>query len=551
VARGPVTLFLVLALMFEIMAVFDSIRSEKAEQWQQRYIKWPFKTHLVNPLKCTLYVRECFSTLYGLLRTKQHCILTGKSDRGMSVFLLWLTIRLMLEDGVPDTDEVDGDFIFTSEAPVVERLQDTVPRPPQALGNPQRMRPVVVAYIHSSGDLFLTSKDKPCRQLAANNYTREVVEQADYVVVDNAVTLGYGKIATVLACDVDSSLASCALLPRVYFPPATFEEVRGILVVDAAAADLRFAFDVFGGNLRVTFDLVTTFPTPQSVNDIRGDEHPAGSAVRTALGLLFPPSYTDPANPKYVLTAWAYRHITEALSAHDGTGSTLARLFREQHGTASLDKGPETYASVFMGVVANLLGKVAASTWGSVENMTRVRSWGSASQYDPLITLLQTRRRDTWCRVLYPTAGAEAYEPLVITLTTPVLRISTLSDLKCVDPQGWSDGACLFPTQPSFPLIDMVVAPETLIQLSPLKRQGTISQLDEIATAFGQAAEDPLMVYVVPNDQVRTFTAPKLSCKQVVIGHNDVATYNAHSQHSTRDSDMRGRKRSAAEITEA
>jgi hypothetical protein len=324
--------------MFEIMAVFDSIRSKKAEQWQQRYIKWPFKTHLVNPLKCMLYVRECFSTLYGLLRTKQHCILTGKSDRGMSVFLLWLTIRLMLEDGVPDTDEVDGDFQFLSEVPLVARLQDTVPRPPRAQGTSQRMRSVVVAYIHSSGDLFLASKDKPCRQFAANNYTREVVEQADYVVVDSAVTLGYGKIATVLACDADSSLSSCALLPRVYFPPPTFEEVRGILVVDAAAADLRFAFDVFGGNLRVIFHLVTTFPTPQSVNDIRDDEHPAGAAVRTALALLFHPDFMNPADPKYVLTVWACHRITEALSAHDG--STLTGLFREQHPTASFGKGP-------------------------------------------------------------------------------------------------------------------------------------------------------------------------------------------------------------------
>jgi hypothetical protein len=500
--------------------------------------------------KCTLYVRECFSTLYGLLRTKQHCILTGKSGRGMSVFLLWLAIRLMLEDDVPDTDEVDGDFQFLSEVPLVARLQDTVPRPPRAPGNPQRMRPVVVAYIHSSGDLFLTSKDKPCRQFAANDYTREVVEQADYVVVDNAVTLGYGKIATVLACDVDSSLASCALLPRVYFPPPTFEEVRGILAVDAAA-NLRFAFDVFGGNLRVLFDLVTTFPTPQSVNDIRDDEHPAGSAVCTALGLLFHPDFMHPANPKYVLTVWAYRRITEALSAHDGAGSTLADLFREQHATESFEKGPETYASVFMGVVANLLRKGAASTWGSVENMTRVRSWGGASRYDPLITLLQTRKRDTWCRVLFPTAGAEAYEPLTLALTTPVVRISTLSDLKCVDPQGWGDGACLFPTQPSFPWIDMVVAPRTLIHVTTQKRQGTIAQLDEIATALDQPAEDLLMVYVLPNDQVRTFTAPKLPCKQVVIGHDDVAKYTPYCRHSVRDSDMRGRKRSAAEIAEA
>jgi hypothetical protein len=536
--------------MFEIKDVFNSIRSKTAEQWHQRYIKWPFKTHLVNPRTCILYVRECFSTLWGLVRTNQHCILRGKSGRGMSVFLLWLAIRLMLEDDVPDTDEVDGDFQFLSEAPLVARLQDTVPRPPRAPGNPQRMRPVVVAYIHSSGDLFLTSKNRPCRQFAANNYTREVVEQADYVVVDNPVTLGYGKIATVLVCDVDSSLASCALLPRVYFPPPTFEEVRGILAVDGAA-DLRFAFDVFGGNLRVIFDLVTTFPTPQSVNDIRDDEHPAGSAVRTALGLLFHPDFMSPANPKYVLTVWAYRHITETLSAHDGAGSTPAGLFREQPATELFENGPETYASVFMGVVANLLGKEAASTWGSVENMTRVRSWESAYEYDSLITLLQTRTRDTWCRVLFPTAEAEAYEPLTLALTTPVVRISTLSDLKCAEPQGWSDGACLLPTRPSFPLIDMVVAPRTLIQLSPLKRQGTIAQLDEIATALGQPAEKLLVVYVVPNDQVRTLTAPRLPCKQVVIGHGDVATYSAYSQHSTRDSDMRGRKRSAAEITEA
>jgi hypothetical protein len=324
--------------MFEIKDVFNSIRSKTAEQWQQRYIKWPFKTHLVNPLKCMLYVRECFSTLYGLLRTKQHCILTGKSGRGMSVFRLWRSNLLMLEAGGPDTPDLDGDFQFLSEVPLVARLQDTVPRPPRAQGTSQRMRPVVVAYIHSSGDLFLTSKDKPCRQFAAYNYTREVVEQADYVVVDSAVTLGYGKIATVLACDADSSLSSCALLPRVYFPPPTFEEVRGILVVDAAAADLRFAFDVFGGNLRVIFDLVKTVTGPQSALDIRDDEHPAGSAVRTALGLLLHPDFMNPANPKYVLTVWAYRHITETLSAHEGTGSTLTGLFREQQATASFER---------------------------------------------------------------------------------------------------------------------------------------------------------------------------------------------------------------------
>jgi hypothetical protein len=537
--------------MFEIKDVFNSIRSKTAEQWHQRYIKWPFKTHLVNPRTCILYVRECFSTLWGLVRTNQHCILRGKSGRGMSVFLLWLAIRLMLEDDVPDTDEVDGDFQLLSEAPLVARLQDTVPRPPRAPGNPQRMRPVVVAYIHSSGDLFLTSKDKPCRQFAANNYTREVVEQADYVVVDNAVTLGYGKIATVLTCDVDSPLPSCALLPRVYFPPPTFEEVRGILVVDAAAADLRFAFDVFGGNLRVTFDLVTTFPTPQSVNDIRDDEHPAGSAVRTALALLFHPDFMNPANPKYVLTVWAYRHITKALSAHEGRGSALAGLFREQLATELFEKGPETYASVFMGVVANLLRKGAASTWGSVENMTRVRSWGGAYEYDPLTTLLQTRKRDTWCRVLFPTAGADAYEPLTLALTTPVVRISTLSDLKCAEALGWSDGACLLPTQPNFPLIDMVVAPRTLIQLSPLKSQGTIAQLEDIATALGQPVQDLLMVYVVPNDQVRTFTALRLPCKQVVIGHYDVATFSAYDTRGAREVDMSGRKRGAAEIAEA
>jgi hypothetical protein len=354
-----------------------------------------------------------------------------------------------------------------------------------------------------------------------------------------------------LACDVDFSLASCALLPRVYFPPPTFEEVRGILVVDAAAADLRFAFDVFGGNLRVIFDLVTTFPTPQSVNDIRDDEHPAGAAVRTALGLLFHPDFMNPANPKYVLTVWAYRRIMEALSPHEGAGNTLTGLFREQHATELFEKGPETYVSVFMGVVANLLRKGAASTWGSVENMTRVRSWGGAYEYDSLIKLLQTRTRDTWCRMLFQTAGTEAYEPLVIKLTESVVRISTLSDLKCVDPRGWGDGACLLPTQPNFPLIDMVVAPRTLIKLSPLKHQGTIAQLDEIAAALGQTAEDSLMVYVVPNDQVLTFTAPRLPCKQVVIGHGDVATFSAYSQHSTRDSDVSRRKRSATEIAEA
>jgi hypothetical protein len=537
--------------MFEIKDVFNSIRSKTAEQWQQRYIKWPFKTHLVNPRTCILYVRECFSTLWGLVRTNQHCILTGKSGRGMSVFLLWLAIRLMLEDDVPDTDEVDGDFQILSEAPLVARLQDTVPRPPRAPGNPQRMRPVVVAYIHSSGDLFLTSKDKPCQQFASNNYTREVVEQADYVVVDDAVALGYGKIATVQACDVDSPLPSSTLLPRMYFPPPTFEEVRGILAVDAAAVDLRFAYDVFGGNLRVIMELSTAPATSHSACDIRADVHPAGSAVRTALGLLFHPDFMNPPNPKYVLTVWAYCGITEALSAHDGTGSTLARLFREQHGTTSFEQGPETYASLFLSMVANLLGKEAASTWGSMENMTRVRSWGGASQYEALITLLQTRKRDTWCRVLFPTARVEAYEPRTITLTTPVVRISTRSDLKCAEALGWSDGACLLPAQPNFPLIDMVVAPRILIQLSPLKRQGTIAQLEDIATALGQAAEDLLMVYVVPNDQVRTFTALRLLCKQVVIGHDDVSTYSAYSQHSTRDSDMRGRKRSAAEITEA
>jgi hypothetical protein len=520
--------------MFEIMAVFNSIRSKKAEQWQQRYIKWPFKTHLVNPLKCMLYVRECFLKLWGLVRTKQHCILTGKSGRGTSVFLLWLAIRLMLEDDVPDTDEVDGDFIFTSEAPVVEHLQDTVPRPPQALGNPQRMRPVVVAYIHSSGDLFLSSKDKPCRQFAANNYAREVVEQADYVVVDNPVTVGYGKIATVLTCDVASPLPSCALLPRVYFPPPTFEEVRGILAVDAAAVDFRFAYDVFGANLRVIVELAAAPATPQSACDIRDAVHPAGAAVRAALGLLFPPNYIDRADPKYVLTVWAYHHITEALSAHDGAGSTPAGLFREQQAIELFENGPETYASVFMGVVANLLRKGAASTWGSVENMTRVRSWGGAYEYDALIKLLQTRTRDTWCRVLFPSAGAEAYEPFTLALTTPVVRVSTLTDLECAQSQGWSGGACLLPTQPNFPLIEMVVAPRILIQLSPLKHQGTTAQLDEIATALGQPAEELLMVYVVPNDQVRTFTAPRLPCKQVVIGHGDVATYSAYSQHIAR-----------------
>jgi hypothetical protein len=132
-----------------------------------------------------------------------------------------------------------------------------------------------------------------------------------------------------------------------------------------------------------------------------------------------------------------------------------------------------------------------------------------------------------------------------------VVRISTLSDLKCAEPQGWSDGTCLLSTQPDFPFIDMVVVPRTLIQLSPLKRQGTNAQLDEIAAALGQTAEDSLMVYVVPNDQVLTFTAPRLPCKQVVIGHDDVATYGAYNQHSRLEVDVRGRKRSAAEIAEA
>jgi hypothetical protein len=76
----------------------------------------------------------------------------------------------------------------------------------------------------------------------------------------------------------------------------------------------------------------------------------------------------------------------------------------------------------------------------------------------------------------------------------------------------------------------MGVAPRILIQLSPLKRQGTIAQLDEIAAALDQPVEDLLMVYVVPNDQVRTFTALRLPCKQVVIGHDAPISSTSHGR---------------------
>jgi len=428
--------------------------------------------HNTNNLKWiddveVILVRDCWEELRDSILSGDHryVLVKGKSGRGKSVFVIYLIYFILNRARTTEDNNV-----------------------PQHVKNP------VIIYVDRSGVIHRVTLENV--EITTNYFG------AHYFFSDN-VDIVQGNLASQVCLGLTSGdklkfkefnkrMAEINATSVVrYMMSFSVEEMKALLISKLNEEEIQFRFDVVGGNPRKFMQ--TSLPESTHYFDIIHD------ALKLMFGQDYVPDDSGNVTKKQRLGQWAARLIQHTLETSDDSDSTDSSLFKDYFPVNPDGMVRENYATTFMGIVG---GGICSHLEGNLnESLKRLfgsSGFGNAFEFSCHGFILNSVSNERWCF-----SGNYETVKLALGQKNKVL-IRNIADIEHL-----KDGDYGFPTVCNFPLVDAVIKPDIVLQMTIGDRhEGAIDRAGDIANAMGIPTSQMKMVFVVPIDHIETFSFP-------------------------------------------
>jgi hypothetical protein len=398
----------------------------------------------------------------------RYVLLKGKSGRGKSVFLIYLIYFILNRARTNEDNNVS-----------------------QHVKNP------VIIYVDRLGVIHRVTLEKVEITTVANYFG------AHYFFSDN-VDIAQGNLASQvclgLTCgdkskfkEFNKRMAEMNATSIVrYMMSFSVEEMKALFNGKLNEEEIQFRFDVVGGNPRKFMQ--TSLLESIHYFDI----------IHAALKLMFGQDYVpdDSGNvtEKQRLGQWAERLIQHTLETSDDSDSTDSSLFKDYYFTGNPNgMVRENYATTFMGIVGGgIYSHLKGNLNESLKRLFGISGFGNAFEFSCHGFILNSVSNERWCF-----NGNYETVKLALGQQNKVL-IRNVADIEHL-----KDGDYGLPTVCNFPLVDAVIKPDIVLQMTiGDRRERAIHRAGEIADAMGISTSQMKMVFVVPIDHIETFSFP-------------------------------------------
>jgi hypothetical protein len=205
------------------------------------------------------------------------------------------------------------------------------------------------------------------------------------------------------------------------------------------------------------------------------------------------------------------------------SSATDSSLFMDYAVSETFISTGERFASPFMGILAcNVMKSVENSVMQKLKDLFGSSGMGHAFEYDAHMSITDSARKRTfYCS---DTDGECWVLPFGVRKRVFIRSIEDIRHLK--------KGDYGLPIIPNFPLVDAVIPPNIVLQMTTSQQhKGSVDALESIAASLEVPIDKLNMVYIVPADKVESFifssNAQMCRTRQLVTAAEKVVSMGA------------------------